>query len=107
MLGEETCKNYVVKCEFRTSNQFIENRIKFCKYLYWAAPTCDWNASDFVVQKYNQWETITLPFTVIKSPDYPDNYPGSYTSFNMRMEIDPTLARDFAFDNIRICRKGD
>ena len=107
MLGEETCKNYVVKCEFRTSNQFIENRIKFCNYLYWAAPTCDWNASDFVVQKYNQWETITLPFTVIKSPDYPDNYPGSYTSFNMRLEIDPTLARDFAFDNIRICRKGD
>lgn len=46
MLGEETCKNYVVKCEFRTSNQFIENRIKFCNYLYWAAPTCDWNASD-------------------------------------------------------------
>lgn len=107
MLGEETCENYVVKCEFRTSNQFIENRIKFCNYLYWAAPTCDWNASDFVVQKYNQWETITLPFTVIKSPDYPDNYPGSYTSFNMRLEIDPTLARDFAFDNIRICRKGD
>lgn len=107
MLGEETCKNYVVKCEFRTSNQFIENRIKFCNYLYWAAPICDWNASDFVVQKYNQWETITLPFTVIKSPDYPDNYPGSYTSFNMRLEIDPTLARDFAFDNIRICRKGD
>ena len=107
MLGEETCKNYVVKCEFRTSNQFIENRIKFCNYLYWAAPTCDWNASDFVVREYNQWETITLPFTVIKSPDYPDNYPGSYTSFNMRLEIDPTLARDFAFDNIRICRKGD
>ena len=107
MLGEETCKNYVVKCEFRTANQFIKDKIKFCNYLYWAAPTCDWIATDFNVQNFDRWETITLPFTVVKSADYPDNYPGSYTSFDMRLEIDQNIACNFAFDNIRICRKGD
>lgn len=108
MLGLETCKNYVVKCEFRTSNQFIQDKIKFCNYLYWAAPTCDWVATDFNVQNYNRWETITLPFLVFKSIDYPDNYPGSYDCFNMRLDIpDPAMSRNFAFDNIRICRKGD
>lgn len=107
MLGLESSKNYVVKCEFRTANQFIQDKIKFCNYLYWAAPTCDWVATDFNIQNFNRWETITLPFTVIQSTDYPDNYPGSYTSFNMRLEIDPNIARNFAFDNIRIYKKGD
>ena len=107
MLGLESCKNYVVKCEFRTSNQFIKDRIRFCNYLYWAAPTCDWVATDFNIQNFNRWETITLPFNVYLSEDYPDYHPGSYTSFNMRLEIDPEIARNFAFDNIRICRKGD
>ena len=107
MLGLESSKNYVVKCEFRTANQFIQDKIKFCNYLYWAAPTCDWIATDFNVQNFNRWETITLPFTVIQSTDYPDNYPGSYTSFNMRLEIDQNIARNFAFDNIRIYKKGD
>jgi hypothetical protein len=107
MLGLESSKNYVVKCEFRTANQFVQDKIKFCNYLYWAAPTCDWVATDFNVQNFNRWETITLPFTVIQSTDYPDNYPGSYTSFNMRLEIDQNIARNFAFDNIRIYKKGD
>lgn len=107
MLGLESCKNYVVKCEFRTANQFILDKIKFCNYLYWAAPTCDWIATDFNIQNFNRWETITLPFTVIQSTDYPDNYPGSYTSFNMRLEIDANIARNFSFDNIRIYKKGD
>ena len=107
MLGLESSKNYVVKCEFRTANQFIQDKIKFCNYLYWAAPTCDWIATDFNVQNFNRWETITLPFTVIQSTDYPDNYPGSYTSFNLRLEIDQNIARNFAFDNIRIYKKGD
>lgn len=107
MLGLESSKNYVVKCEFRTANQFILDKIKFCNYLYWAAPTCDWIATDFNVQNFNRWETITLPFTVIQSTDYPDNYPGSYTSFNMRLEIDANIARNFSFDNIRIYKKGD
>ena len=107
MLGLESSKNYVVKCEFRTANQFIQDKIKFCNYLYWAAPTCDWIATDFNVQNFNRWETITLPFTVIQSTDYPDNYPGSYTSFNMCLEIDQNIARNFAFDNIRIYKKGD
>ena len=106
MLGLESCKNYVVKCEFRTSNQFIKDRIRFCNYLYWAAPTCDWVATDFNIQNFNRWETITLPFNVYLSEDYPDYHPGSYTSFNMRLEIDPEIARNFAFDNIRICRKA-
>jgi len=39
--------------------------------------------------------------------DYPDYYPGSYTNFNMLLKIDPEIARNFAFDNIRICKKGD
>lgn len=107
MLGEESCKKYVVKCEFRTANQFIKDKIRFCNYLYWAAPTCDWVATDFSIQNFNRWETITLPFTVIKSVDSPDNYPSSYTNFNMRLEIDANIARNFAFDNIRIYKIGD
>ena len=75
--------------------------------LSWAAPTCDWVATDFNIQNFNRWETITLPFNVYLSEDYPDYHPGSYTSFTMRLEIDPEIARNFAFDNIRICRKGD
>lgn len=98
---------WLYNCEFRTSNQFIKDRIRFCNYLYWAAPTCDWVATDFNIQNFNRWETITLPFNVYLSEDYPDYHPGSYTSFNMRLEIDPEIARNFAFDNIRICRKGD
>lgn len=107
MLGLESSKDYVVKCEFRTANQFILGKIQFFNYLYWAAPTCDWIATDFNVQNFNRWETITLPFTVIQSIDYPDNYPGSYTSFNMRLYIDANIARNFSFDNIRIYKKGD
>lgn len=107
MLGLESCNDYVVKCEFFTANQFIKDRIKFCIYQYWAAPTCDWVATDFNVQNFNRWETITLPWRVFLSEDYPDYHPGSYTSFNMRLEIDENIARNFAFDNIRICKKGE
>ena len=107
MLGLESSKNYVVKCEFRTSNQFIKDKISFSIYHYWAAAPCDWIATDFNVQNFNRWETITLPWNVFQSVDYPDYYPGSYTNFNMLLKIDPEIARNFAFDNIRICKKGD
>lgn len=107
MLAMETFRDYVVKCEFRSSNQLIKDKIRFCNYQYWAAGTCDWVAADFNFQNTDRWETITLPWKVFVSEDYPDYYPGSYTDFNMRLEIDPEIARDFAFDNIRICKKGD
>jgi len=96
---------YVIKCEFKTSNQFIKDKIRFCNYLYWAADPMYWVATDFTVQNFNRWETITLPFVRNISTTYPENY--RYHSFNMRLEIDPTIARDFAFDNIRVCKKGD
>lgn len=98
-------ENYVVKCEFRTGNQLITDKIKFCNYLFWDAEPMYWVPSDFTNQKFNQWETITLPFKRNYSTTYPEN--GYYHSFNMRLEIDPTIARNFAFDNIRICKKGD
>ncbi|WP_291528433.1 glycan-binding surface protein [Bacteroides sp. UBA939] len=98
-------QNYVVKCEFRTANQFIENRIRFCNYVFWDAAPMEWYASDFVLQSYNRWETITLPFVVNRSATYPQN--SYYNSFNIRLEIEPTIARNFSFDNIRICRRGD
>ena len=107
MLGLESCKDYVVKCEFRTSNQFIKDKISFSIYHYWAAAPCDWIATDFNVQNFNRWETITLPWNVFQSVDYPDYQPGSYTNFNMLLKIDPEIALNFAFDNIRICKKGD
>lgn len=97
-------QNYVVKCEFRTANQFIEGKIKFCNYLFWDAAPMEWGPSDFVLQNFNRWETITLPFVVNRSGTYPDN--SYYHSFNMRLEIDETIARNFSIDNIRICKKG-
>lgn len=97
-------QNYVVKCEFRTANQFIEGKIKFCNYLFWDAAPMEWGPSDFVLQNFNRWETITLPFVVNRSGTYPDN--SYYNSFNMRLEIDETIARNFSIDNIRICKKG-
>lgn len=97
-------QNYVVKCEFRTANQFIEGKIKFCNYLFWDAAPMEWGPSDFVLQNFNRWETITLPFIVNRSGTYPDN--SYYHSFNMRLEIDETIARNFSIDNIRICKKG-
>ena len=98
-------ENYVVKCEFRTGNQLVADKIKFCNYLFWDAEPMYWVASDFTMQKFNQWETITLPFKRNYSATYPEN--GYYNSFNMRLEIDKDIARNFAFDNIRICRKDD
>ena len=98
-------ENYVVKCEFYTANQLIDGKIKFCNYLFWDAAPMEWNPSDFVVQNFNRWETITLPFIVNRSSTYTDN--SYYHSFNMRLEIDASIARNFAFDNIRICKKGD
>ena len=98
-------ENYVIKCEFYTANQLIDGKIKFCNYLFWDAAPMEWNPTDFVVQNFNRWETITLPFVVNRSSTYTDN--SYYHSFNMRLEIDATIARNFAFDNIRICKKGD
>lgn len=98
-------QDYVIKCEFRTGNQFIEGKIKFCNYLFWDAEPMYWNPSDFVFQNFGRWETITLPFVVNRSTTYPEN--GYYHSFNMRLEIDQSIARSFSFDNIRVCKKGD
>lgn len=98
-------ENYVIKCEFRTGNQFIDGKIKFCNYLFWDAEPMYWNPSDFVFQNFGRWETITLPFVVNRSTTYPENT--YYHSFNMRLEIDETIARSFSFDNIRVCKKGD
>lgn len=98
-------ENYVIKCEFYTANQLIDGKIKFCNYLFWDAAPMEWNPTDFVVQNFNRWETITLPFVVNRSSTYTDN--SYYHSFNMRLEIDAAIARNFAFDNIRICKKGD
>jgi hypothetical protein len=64
----------------------------------------EWVPSDFIFQNFNRWETITLPFVVNRSSTYPENY--YYRSFNMRLEIDPNIARNFAFDNIRVYKKG-
>ncbi|HHU27290.1 MAG TPA: hypothetical protein GXZ56_11835 [Bacteroidales bacterium] len=97
-------EDYVIKCEFRTANQFIDGKIKFCNYLFWDANPMEWVPSDFIFQNFNRWETITLPFVVNRSSTYPENY--YYRSFNMRLEIDPNIARNFAFDNIRVYKKG-
>jgi hypothetical protein len=97
-------QNYVIKCEFRTANQFIEGKIRFCNYLFWDASPMEWIPSDFVFQNFNRWETVTLPFVVNRSTTYPENM--YYQSFNMRLEIDPNIARNFSFDNIRISKKG-
>ena len=97
--------DYEIKCEFRTANQLIDGKIKFCNYLFWDAAPMEWVSTDFVIQNFNRWETIRLPFVVNRSTTYPEN--SYYHSFNMRLEIDETIARNFSFDNIRICRKGD
>ncbi|MDR1720716.1 MAG: glycan-binding surface protein [Dysgonamonadaceae bacterium] len=97
--------DYVIKCEFRTSNQFIADKIRFCTYLFWDAEPMYWVASDFNVQNFDRWETIQLPFTRNYSATYPQNQ--HYQSFSIRLEIDPSIARNFAFDNFRICKKGD
>ncbi|SEA45700.1 IPT/TIG domain-containing protein [Porphyromonadaceae bacterium KH3R12] len=98
-------QDYVIKCEFRTANQFIDGKIKFFNYLFWDAAPMEWAPSNFIFQNFNRWETITLPFVVNRSTTYPENM--YYNSFNMRLEIDPNIARNFAFDNIRIYKKGD
>lgn len=98
-------QNYVIKCEFRTANQFIDGKITFYNYLFWDAAPMEWVPTDFVFQNFNRWETITLPFVVNRSTTYPEN--GYYHSFNMRLQIDENIARNFAFDNIRVCKKGD
>lgn len=98
--------NYVVKMEFRTSNQLIQDKIAFYTYLYWNAPPLEWTATDFVFQNPNRWETITLPFkNFVKNPDYTDD--SYYRSFNLRLAIDASIARNFAIDNIRIYKKGN
>lgn len=97
-------QDYVIKCEFRTSNQFIDGKINFFNYLFWDAAPMQWSPSDFVFQNFNRWETISLPFVVNRSSTYPQN--NYYNSFNMRIEIDPAIARNFAFDNIRVYKKG-
>lgn len=97
-------QNYVIKCEFRTANQFIDGKIRFCNYLFWDASPMEWTPKNFVFQNFNRWETVTLPFVVNRSTTYPQNM--YYHSFNMRLEIDPGIARNFAFDNIRVYKKG-
>ncbi|OJV35228.1 MAG: hypothetical protein BGO33_13120 [Bacteroidia bacterium 43-41] len=97
-------QNYVIKCEFRTANQFIDGKIRFCNYLFWDASPMEWIPKNFVFQNFNRWETVTLPFVVNRSTTYPQNM--YYHSFNMRLEIDPGIARNFAFDNIRVYKKG-
>lgn len=97
-------QNYVIKCEFRTANQFIDGKIKFFNYMFWDAAPMQWNPSNFVFQNFNRWETITLPFVVNRSSTYPQN--NYYKTFNIRIEIDPAIARNFAFDNIRVYKKG-
>jgi len=97
-------EDYVIKCEFRTANQFIDGKIRFCNYMFWDASPMIWLPSNFIIQNFNRWETITLPFVVNRSTTYPQN--GYYHSFNMRLEIDPGIARNFAFDNIRVYKKG-
>lgn len=96
---------YVIKCEFYTANQFVDGKIKFFNYLFWDAAPMEWEPSDFVFQNFNRWETITLPFKRNYSDTYKENM--YYHSFNMRIEIDQSIARNFAFDNIRVCKKGD
>jgi len=91
-------ENYVIKCEFRTGNQFIQDRIGFYVYLFW-------DADLFNVQNFNRWQTISLPLVVNRSATYTDNF--YYKSFNIRLECYQDLARNFAFDNFRICPKND
>lgn len=98
-------ENYVVKCEFRTANQFVNGKIKFYNYLFWDAAPMEWGPTDFVFQNFNRWETIKLPFVVNRSSTYTDN--SYYHSFNMRIEIDQSIARNFSLDNIRVCKKSD
>ena len=68
-----------------------------------------WKATDFVIQNFNRWETITLPLTLTRSEAYPYPTYGNdyYRSFNMRLDIDASIARNFSFDNIRIYKKND
>ncbi len=103
-------EDYVVKCEFRTANQFIDGKIAFYNYLFWAIENpMAWKATDFVIQNFNRWETITLPLTLTRSEAYPYPTYGNdyYRSFNMRLDIDASIARNFSFDNIRIYKKND
>lgn len=95
--------NYEVKCEFFTANQFIPGKIGFAIYTFWDAPPMKWLPENFIFQNFGRWETIRLPFTVERSTTYPENY--RHTTFNIRLEIDKNIARHFAFDNIRICKK--
>lgn len=97
-------QDYVIKCEFRTANQFVDGKIRFCNYLFWDASPMEWIPGDFIFQNFNRWETVMLPFVVNRSTTYPENM--YYHSFNMRLEIDPGIVRNFAFDNIRIYKKG-
>lgn len=98
-------ENYVIKCEFRTGNQFIQDRIGFYVYLFWDAAPITWTADLFNVQNFNRWQTISLPLVVNRSSTYTDN--SYYNSFNIRLECYEDLARNFAFDNFRICPKND
>lgn len=96
-------ENYVMKCEFKTNNQMILDKIGFYCVYYWALPAQEWPADCFNVQRYGVWETITLPFTL-----NPDGYgPTAIWSFDIRFAVDPAMSFDFAFDNIRVCPKGD
>lgn len=97
--------NYVVKCEFRTANQFVTGKIGFDCWIYWAATPMKWQVSDFVFQKTNTWETISLPFNCVRSADYPDA--ANHSTFDVRMDVEPEIVKNFAFDNFRICKKGD
>lgn len=98
-------QNYEVKMEFRSANQLIDGKIKFCTYLFWDAAPMEWGPSDIKFQNFSRWETITVPFVVNRSKSYPEN--SRYHSFNIRLESSQEYTRNFCIDNIRICKKGE
>ncbi len=98
-------QDYEVKMEFRSANQLIDGKIKFCTYLFWDAAPMEWSPSDIKFQNFSRWETITVPFVVNRSKSYPENY--RYHSFNIRLESSQEYTRNFCIDNVRICKKGE
>lgn len=98
-------QNYEVKMEFRSANQLVDGKIKFCTYLFWDASPMEWGPSDIKLQNFSRWETITVPFVVNRSKTYTAN--SYYHSFNIRLESSQEYTRNFCIDNIRICKKGE
>jgi len=101
----DNAENYEIKMEFRSSNTFSAGKLIFHTYLYWNAPTIDWDASSLNLQSLNRWETVTIPFVVNRNSQYPGNE--YYRSFNTRVDAVEGFPFSVCIDNIRLSKKGE